>query len=311
MICLLAFLFDCVIGDPHSRLHPVALIGSCISWLERRLYDKTASPRLQFIAGMIVSLLTLCIAYDITELILAFVLYLDNIYVYYAVQGLLLSLMICPHSLAKAGMEIYHYLLHHHLPMARMKVGWIVGRDTDKLDEGEIVRATVETVAENTTDGIVSPLFFFAIGGVPLAVVYRAANTLDSMIAYKNERYLYFGRFAARLDDVLNYIPARISAALFIIAAVLLRHHGRMAWRMMRRDAAKHPSPNGGYAEATVAGALGIRLGGYNSYFGKTTFRAYMGDALQPLAPHHIRQAVHLMYAVTIFAVLLAAGCQW
>lgn len=122
---------------------------------------------------------------------------------------------------------------------------------------------------------------------------------------------MYFGRFAARLDDVLNYIPARISAMFFIIAAVLLRHHGRMAWRIMRRDAAKHPSPNGGYAEATVAGALGIRLGGYNSYFGKTTFRAYMGDALQPLAPHHIRQTVHLMYVVTIMAVLLAAWCQW
>lgn len=311
MICLLAFLFDSIIGDPQGRLHPVALIGKCIAWLERRLYDKTVSPRLQFIAGMILSLLTLFIVYDITELILALALYIDNLYVYYIVQGLILSFMICPRSLAKAGMEIYHYLLHHHIQMARTKVGWIVGRDTEHLDEGEIVRATVETVAENTTDGIVSPLFFFAIGGVPLAVVYRAANTLDSMIAYKNERYMYFGRFAARLDDVLNYIPARISAVFFIIAAVLLRHHGRMAWRIMRRDAAKHPSPNGGYAEATVAGALDIRLGGYNSYFGETTFRAYMGDANQPLAPHHIRQTVHLMYAVTIMAVLLAAWCQW
>lgn len=311
MICLFAFLFDSLLGDPHGKWHPVALIGTWIAWLERHLYDADVSVRMQYIAGMVVSLLTLFLVYDITELLLALILYIDNVYIQYAVQGLLLSFMICPRSLAKAGMEIYHYLLHHHIQMARTKVGWIVGRDTEHLDEGEIVRATVETVAENTTDGIVSPLFFFAIGGVPLAVVYRAANTLDSMIAYKNERYMYFGRFAARLDDVLNYIPARISAVFFIIAAVMLRHHWRNAWHMMRRDAAKHPSPNGGYAEATVAGALGIRLGGYNSYFGKTTFRAYMGDALQPLAPHHIRQTVHLMYVVTIMAVLLAAWCQW
>ena len=311
MICLFAFLFDSLLGDPHGKWHPVALIGTWIAWLERHLYDADVSVRMQYIAGMVVSLLTLFLVYDITELLLALILYIDNVYIQYAVQGLLLSFMICPRSLAQAGMEIYHYLLHHHIQLARTKVGWIVGRDTDQLDEGEIVRATVETVAENTIDGIVSPLFFFAIGGLPLAVVYRASNTLDSMIAYKNERYLYFGRFAAHVDDVLNYIPARMSALFFILASMLLRHHWRNAWHMMRCDAAKHPSPNGGYAEATVAGALGIRLGGYNSYFGKTTFRAYMGDALQPLAPHHIRQTVHLMYVVTIMAVLLAAWCQW
>lgn len=311
MICVLAFLFDSLIGDPHGRFHPVSLIGTWISWLERHLYDDTVSIRMQYMAGMVVSILTLLLVYDITELILGLALYIDNIYVYYAVQGLILSFMICPRSLSQAGMEIYHYLLHHHIQLARTKVGWIVGRDTETMDEGEIVRATVETVAENTIDGIVSPLFFFAIGGVPLAAVYRAANTLDSMIAYRNQRYLYFGRFAARLDDVLNYIPARISAIFFIIAACILRHRWRSAWHSMRRDAAKHPSPNGGYAEATVAGALGIRLGGYNSYFGKMTFRAYMGDAKQPLAPHHIRQTVHLMYAVTSMAVLVAAWYRW
>ena len=173
------------------------------------------------------------------------------------------------------------------------------------------MRATVETVAENTIDGILSPLFFFALGGAPLAACYRAANTLDSMIGYKNDKYLYFGRFAARLDDVLNYIPARIGALLYILMAALLRYDWKGAWRIVRRDASKHPSPNGGYAEAAVAGALGIRLGGYNSYFGKVSFRAYMGDPRHELGPGHIRQAVHLMYAVALSAAALTAWYCW
>lgn len=188
-----------------------------------------------------------------------------------------------------------------------MKVGKIVGRDTDHLDSPEVTRATVETIAENTIDGIVSPLFFFAIGGLPLAVVYRAANTLDSMIGYKTDKYIYFGRVAARVDDVLNYIPARICALLFIAAAACLGYDAKGAWRIMRRDASKHPSPNGGYAEATVAGALGIRLGGHNRYFGKDTFREYMGDADHELEPQYIRKAMYLMYSVSLAAGVITA----
>ena len=144
-----------------------------------------------------------------------------------------------------------------------------------------------------------------------MAALYRAANTLDSMIGYKNDKYLYFGRFAARLDDVLNYVPARMGALLYILMAAVLRYDWKRAWRVVRRDASKHPSPNGGYAEAAVAGALGIRLGGYNSYFGKVSFRAYMGDPRHELGPCHIRQAVHLMYAVTLSAAVLTAWYCW
>ena len=196
---LTAFIVDFIIGDPHTKLHPVALIGRWISLLERLFYNEKSTKWEHFILGGLTVVITLLFVYNI-----------------------LLSFMICPRSLAKAGREVYRYLVRHHLRIAQLKVGKIVGRDTDHLDSPEVTRATVETIAENTIDGIVSPLFFFAIGGLPLAVVYRAANTLDSMIGYKNDKYIYFGRVAARVDDVLNYIPARICALLFIAAAACL-----------------------------------------------------------------------------------------
>lgn len=316
IVTLLALFFDRLIGDPQTKFHPVALIGKLISLLETCFEAKPGTgdntPRRQIIYGAIVVVLTLVIVYDVANGILWLAGLSGNRYVYYAVEGLMLSFMICPKSLAAAGLEIHHYLIHHHLHIAREKVGWIVGRDTDKLDAGEVTRATVETIAENTVDGILSPLFWFAIGGVPLAVVYRAVNTLDSMIGYKNDKYLYFGRVAARLDDVVNWIPARLGGIFFIVTAVILRYDWKGAARIIRRDASKHPSPNGGYSEAAVAGALQIRLGGYNSYFGKMTFRAYMGDPIQPLRPYHIEKAVYMMYGATLcMAIVTILWRSW
>ncbi|KMO87347.1 cobalamin biosynthesis protein CobD [Megasphaera cerevisiae DSM 20462] len=304
---LLAFLLDMLIGDPHVSFHPVALIGKLIARLEVFFYSPEASKGIQFTLGAILVMVVLVLTYDLICVALVGLGYLQNSYLSWFVQALILSLMICPRSLAQAGWEIYKCLRQHQVETARSKVGQIVGRDTEQLNEAEITRATVETIAENTVDGILSPLFFFAIGGLPLAVVYRAVNTLDSMIAYKNDRYIYFGRFAARVDDIFNYIPARMGALLFIAAAFLLQYDWRLAWHTMRRDAVKHPSPNGGYAEATAAGALGIRLGGYNSYFGRKTFRAYMGEAFFSLVPYHIMQCIYLMYTVTVLAVILTA----
>jgi len=213
--------------------------------------------------------------------------------------------MISPGGLAKAGKEIYNLLSRDKLPEARRAVGMIVGRDTDKLEEPEIVRATVETIAENTVDGVIAPLCFFAVGGLPMAVMYRAANTMDSMLGYKNERYLCFGRAAARVDDVFNLIPARLTALMFIAAAWLLKFDYRRAAEIMRRDADKHPSPNGGYAEATLAGALHIRLGGENYYFGQKHFRAYMGDAVETLSTRHILECIRMMYTATVLFLLV------
>ena len=222
------------------------------------------------------------------------------------IQALVLSFMISPRTLGDAAREIYFLLDRENLARAREKVGWIVGRDTQNLNEAEITRATIETVAENTVDGIISPLFYFAIGGLPLAVAYRAINTMDSMLGYKNEKYFYFGRVAARFDDIANFIPARLTGMLFICAAMILKLDYKNAFKMMKRDASKHPSPNGGWAEATVAGALNIRLGGVNYYFGEPHFRAYMGEPHENLEAVHILGAIRMMYTATILFLTFA-----
>ena len=191
---------------------------------------------------------------------------------------------------------------------ARKRLSWIVGRDTENLDESEIARGTVETIAENTTDGVISPLFWFLLLGPVGAAFYRAGNTMDSMLGYKNDRYLFFGRFAARLDDVLNYIPARITFVLFVAAAALLRQDWKNAEKIGLRDAPKHPSPNGGYAEATVAGAMHVQLGGYNYYEGKPEFREYMGDPDTPLKAEHIKTSIYMMYAAVILFVAVESA---
>ena len=307
LTALAAFVIDMLIGDPRSKYHPVVLMGNIISLLEKLLYNAIDSNNRKLLKGGILTTIVITVSYGIGLAIVHLSEYIDIKPISVLIEALTLSFMISPRSLAEAGQELCNLLVSGDIEEARRKVGWIVGRDTDKLDEPEIVRATVETVAENTVDGIISPLFFFVIGGLPLAISYRAANTMDSMLGYKNDKYLYFGRAAARLDDVLNYIPARLTALLFITSAVILRLDYKNAIAMMKRDANKHPSPNGGYAEATVAGALNIRLGGYNSYFGKMSFRKYMGDPLEVLAPQHILLTIKMMYTATI--LFLSVSC--
>ncbi|MBQ1868353.1 adenosylcobinamide-phosphate synthase CbiB [Selenomonas sp.] len=305
MTAIIAFLVDTIIGDPNSRWHPVVLMGKLIGALEKWFFQKEDSDGKKFTMGAMLVLITLLVTYEAAAAVMMLSYRIPWSYGSAVAGGILLSFTISPKSLAKAGKGIYTLLILGQLEEARKKVGWIVGRDTENLDDAEIARATVETIAENTVDGIIAPLFFFVIGGVPLAVLYRAANTMDSMIGYKNDKYLYFGRAAAKLDDVLNYIPARITGVLFIFAACVLGFDYKNAYRVMLRDAEKHPSPNGGYAEATVAGALHIRLGGVNSYFGKKHFRAYMGDVIEMIAPKHIMECIRMMYTVTVMFILI------
>lgn len=300
-----AFLIDCLIGDPRSSMHPVCLMGNLISLLEKMFYNETDSDAAKRIRGSALMVLTIIICSSIAVFIQMLAGMSGIPHLAFAVEAFFLSMVISPRSLAEAGREIREYLENGDLANARLKVGWIVGRDTERLSAGECTRATVETIAENITDGILSPLFYWAIGGLPLAIAYRAANTMDSMIGYKNDKYFFFGRTAALCDDVWNYIPARITGILLVAAAWFWRYDYRNAWRMMLRDADKHPSPNGGYAEATVAGALGIRLGGLNYYFGRPSFRAYMGEPINELGSSHIRQATRLMYTVTVCFLLI------
>ena len=305
IVAVVAFLIDAMIGDPRSRFHPVVLIGNLISLLERFLRRDTDSPLKQVIKGgalvyaVIISVTLIGLVIEISSFAI------PNLAAQIFIQALVLSFMISPRSLAEAGRDIYLLLETDHLDYARKKVGWIVGRDTENLNEAEITRATVETVSENTVDGIISPLFYYVIGGLPLAIFYRAVNTMDSMLGYTNEKYFFFGRIAARLDDIANYIPARLTGILFICAAFLLRLDYKNAFAMMKRDAKKHPSPNGGWAEAPVAGALNIRLGGTNYYFGEPHFRAYMGEPNESLEAAHILGAIRLMYTATILFLVV------
>lgn len=302
LLPLLAIGFDAVIGDPRSKYHPVVLIGNLISLLERGLLRTESSSVRKYTAGFILVIVVLLIVYGSVWLIITCFQLLGTTAQVIG-SALLLSFAVTPRSLAEAGREIKNFLAEGNIGEARHKVGWIVGRDTDKLTVPEVTRATVETVAENIVDGIIAPLFYFAIGGVPLAFLYRAVNTMDSMVGYKNSRYQAFGMAAARTDDVFNYIPARITGILLVISAFMLGYDAANAAKTIWRDAAKHPSPNSGIPEAGVAGALGVQLGGLNYYGGIASDRARMGDPLNELGPVHIDKTINMMYLVTVLFI--------
>ena len=305
-----AVVVDCLVGDPRTSLHPVVIIGNFIAWLERRLLQVTHSSVYKKLVGAVLVISVLAVVYGVVWLAMAA---LSSLHVWagYIGGAVLLSFTISTRSLAEAGREIAGFLSSGNMEQARYKVGWIVGRDTANLNTAEVTRATVETVAENIVDGIISPLFYAAIGGVPLAFMYRAVNTMDSMVGYKNEKYQDFGMVAAKVDDVFNYIPARITGLLIIVAAALLKQDVRGAFKSIRRDASKHPSPNSGFSEAGVAGALGIRLGGLNYYGGVASVRAYMGEAKRELEPIHIESTIQIMYVVTILFIVGTLACKW
>lgn len=303
-------LFDKLIGDPRVSWHPVALIGNYISWIQGMVLKQSDSPQRKKINGLILLVFVTLTTYILIEYIVVRAHeYIGSWAI--LLEMLLVSFTITPTSLARDGNELYALLKEGNITKARERVSWIVGRDTDKLDEAELTRATVETIAENITDGIIAPLFFAMIGGAPLAFFYRAVNTLDSMVGYKNEKYIDFGMPSARFDDVCNYIPARITGWLIVIASYLLNYDYQRSCSVMLRDAKVHPSPNSGWPEAAVAGALGVRLGGINYYFGRESFRAYMGDQTKVLQADDIRHVIRIMYTTTIIAAVIFTLLGW
>ncbi len=307
VLCILgAFALDLVLGDPRWMPHPVRLIGRTaviLEWLLTRVFGRNRFSGILF---------TLLIAGG----------------AYFGTWGLLwgagridprLAVGVCVYLLYTAfaardldveSTRVWKALEAGDLPRARQDLSMIVGRETAELDEPEITRAAVETVAENTTDGVLAPLFFAVIGGAPLAIAYKAINTLDSMVGHRTPRYLKFGWASARLDDVANYIPARIGGVLLTIASFLARLDAAACWRMILRDAAKSPSPNAGIPEAAVAGALGVRLGGMNIYQGQRLFRPYLGDPIRPLERYDIRRAVKLMYVASLLMLVLGVATR-
>lgn len=319
LILLCAYILDRIIGDPRWIPHPVIGMGKAISLLEKSIRSKVTSNKGLLCAGFLFPIVIVGGSFLITWAVLK-LLAIVHPYLAVAAEIVLIATTIAAKGLKEAGMEVYKHLRYRQLPEARRSLGMIVGRDTDHLDEPEIVRGTVETIAENIVDAIISPLFYALIGGAPLAMAYRAVNTLDSMVGYKNEKYFYLGKASARLDDAANYLPARISALLLFASARILGLHVENSIRTVKEDASKHPSPNGGYPESAVAGAIGIRLGGYNIYHGVESFRAYMGKPYHTLEAAHIKTSITMMFvASSLFVLILCAllsvlsifGIEW
>lgn len=306
-VIITAYLMDRIVGDPRTLPHPVVMIGWWISLLERWIRRCIKQEKYVKAAGVLLPLLIVTGSYAVVWLII-WAAALVSPWLAFALSAWLISTTIATKGLADAGLEIMHHLLTGNIVEARRSLSKVVGRDTEHLDEPEICRGAVETVAENIVDAIISPLIYAAIGGAPLAMAYRATNTLDSMVGYKNEKYRNLGWASARFDDVANYIPARLTALLLVAASWLLRLDYQQSWRMIKRDAHLHPSPNSGLPEAAVAGALGVQLGGLNTYQGVASHRAKMGDAHRPLRAEDVQTTVRLMYLASLLSVLVCVG---
>lgn len=299
-----AFFIDLFLGDPYWFPHPVRFIGKYISFYENKVRKmKTSSNGLRML-GIGLTLSTVILTYVIIFLLL-YLCKRINTYLFYIVNMILLWTCIAPRCLQKEAMKIYALLKQGKIIEARKQLSYIVGRDTEQLNEKEIGRAVVETVAENTSDGVIAPLFYMSLGGASLAMAYKAINTLDSMVGYKEDIYLNFGWSSARLDDVVNYIPARITALLMLIVCPLFKMDFKNCFKIIMRDRKNHASPNSAYSEASTAGALGIQLGGSNYYFGKLVEKPTIGDALKELSKEHIIDAIKLMYGATILYLLI------
>ena len=297
-----AFLVDILIGDPEYKFHPVRIMGKGIYYFEKHFRFLSRDQKLN---GTIFCLfITLLFASVVFLIIFILSLFQDSLIIRIIKEVFIIYVIyssIALGDLDKKAKEIYRLLKKGELRNARKKTGFIVGRDTKVLDEKEIIRATVETVAENITDGIISPLFYLFIGGAPLMIFYKAASTLDSMVGYKNERYINFGFFSAKLDDILNYIPARITGLILIpLSFLMLLKNGLKSFKIALRDGRKNPSPNSGFPEAGIAGGFGIQLGGANYYQSKLSLKPLIGDKLNDLNIIHIKEAVTISYLASI-----------
>lgn len=308
----IGYLLDLLIGDPHWMWHPVILIGRIISWFEKKLLNITSDKRddrKEFKNGMLTCFLVCIITVMSTSTVLI-TAYVINIYLGTAIEAILTCFIIAAKSLNNESMKVYHDLVENDDKKARYDLSMIVGRDTDRLDRNAMIRATVETVAENTSDGVIAPLLYTAIAGPVLGMLYKAINTMDSMIGYDNERYRYYGRAAAKLDDIVNFIPSRISAVLMIAACMVLSlfdgvYDPGASIRIWRRDRLNHKSPNSAQTESACAGALRIKLGGDSYYGGVRVSKPYIGDNNKNIENEDIKRANRLMFLSEAILMLI------
>lgn len=304
---VIAFIIDLIIGDPDWISHPVVIMGKLISSLEKLLRKTEDSPLMAKFKGTILALTVILSSYLSISIIIQLAAEV-NLYFSHFLEIFLLSLSLALKGLITAGSGVYQALAADNLELGRQKVNLIVGRDCSEASRGEVIRAVLETLAENSSDGILAPAFYYLLGGLPLAVAYKAVNTLDSMLGYKNEKYLNFGAAAARIDDLFNFIPARITALLMIVASFLINYDYRAALTTVLNDAPKHPSPNAGFPEAAAAGALSLRFGGVNYYHGEKSFRAYIGQKKNDFELTDILRLNKLIYLTAGLFLITAAG---
>ena len=299
------FLLDCLLGDPHNPWHPICLIGYLISFLEkkiRKLFSK--QPKGEFYGGLVMVVLVLFISTAVPIVLLKAAKWIHP-YLALVLEIIMCYQLLAARSLRDESMKVYHALHQHDIEGARKSVSMIVGRDTQRLDAAGIAKAAVETVAENASDGVIAPMIFIAMGGVPLGFFYKAVNTMDSMVGYKNEKYLYFGRAAAKLDDVMNYVPSRISGLLMVASAALTGGDAKRAWHIFCRDRYNHASPNSAQTEAACAGALGLQLAGDAWYFGERYHKPTIGDAVREIEDADIIRANCLMYGAAVLCLVI------
>ena len=310
------FVLDLLIGDPHFIPHPVRLIGSLISSLDKRLncdagYNSSEKKLnlIKYKRGMLLAFTVIFATFAMSVIIIV-AAYNINLYAGVIAEAVMTWQILATKCLRVESMRVYDALKTDGVDAGRRAVSMIVGRDTSVLDAAGVTRAAVETIAENTSDGVIAPMLYTAIGGPVLGFVYKAVNTMDSMLGYKNDKYMYFGRFAARLDDVVNFIPARISAYLMIAAAFIggRQFDGKNAYRIFKRDRFNHASPNSAQTESVCAGALRVQLAGDAVYFGKLVKKKYIGDGLREIEYEDIKRANRLMYITAFLCELLSVA---
>ena len=310
------FVLDLLIGDPHFIPHPVRLIGSLISFCDKRLncdagynISEKKLNLIKYKRGMLLAFTVIFATFAISVIIIV-AAYSINLYAGVIAEAVMTWQILATKCLRVESMRVYDALRTDGVDAGRRAVSMIVGRDTSVLDAAGVTRAAVETIAENTSDGVIAPMLYTAIGGPVLGFVYKAVNTMDSMLGYKNDKYMYFGRFAAKFDDVVNFIPARISAYLMIAAAFIggRQFDGKNAYRIFKRDRFNHASPNSAQTESICAGALRVQLAGDAVYFGKLVKKKYIGDGLREIEYEDIKRANRLMYITAFFCELLSVA---
>ena len=304
------FVLDAIFGDPAWLPHPVVLMGKAITALEQRLRTQfPQTPQGELCGGAVLAAILPVGTFLITALVCRLAAALHPL------AELAVQMFWCAQALAARGLvqescNVYKELQKQNLPAARKAVARIVGRDTQNLTAEGVTKAAVETVAENASDGVIAPLLYMLLGGAPLALTYKAVNTMDSMVGYKNEKYLNFGRAAAKLDDAANYLPSRIAALLWIAAAALTGNDAKGAWRIWRRDRRNHASPNSAQTESACAGALGVQLAGPATYFGEYYDKPTIGDAARAIEPKDILRANRMMRVASVLGLIAATGIR-